>query len=98
MITARQSKDWWRFLIGMKNFILEVATSRPSFSTSQTHLGDVSFLRRWPLLLPFSESAQMFRKGLEILVPQSFKLRNGYVPKYLNAKESVEWSGRADAM
>jgi len=57
MITARQSKDWWRFLIGMKNFILEVATSRPSFSTSQTHLGDVSFLRRWPLLLPFSESA-----------------------------------------
>jgi hypothetical protein len=37
----------------------------------------------------FSESAQIFSNGLEILAPQSFKLRNGYVRKYLNAKVPV---------
>jgi hypothetical protein len=61
------------------------------------HPGDVSFPQgRWPLLLWFSKSAQMFSKGLEILAPQSFKLRKEYIRKDLNAKVSVDWSALED--
>ncbi len=42
MITAIQSKGLVRFVVEMKNFIPRWLHFVPRFSTSQTHLGDVS--------------------------------------------------------
>jgi hypothetical protein len=97
MITAIQSKGLVRFVIEMKNFILRwlhFVLRFPQIKRTLKMCHSRSAAGHW--LLWFSESAQMFSKGLEILAPQSFKLRKEYIRKYLNAKVSVDWSALED--
>jgi len=96
MITAIQSRILVRFAIEMKNFIPRWLHFIPRFPQIKRNLEMCHSRSAAGHCCWFSESAQMFSKGLEILAPQSFKLRKEYIRKYLNAKVSVDWSALED--